>query len=84
MLYRIVITHESGSPALKVSNSRKRRDAAEQLAEYMAYQHVKDHAGLDTAWGNKARLAVRAIDPRLGGTADLFHGYFLTITPSRS
>jgi hypothetical protein len=80
MIYRIHLTAGNGLP---VSETRKRADAAALLAETLVRNVVRFNAGLDTAQGNAAILAVRAIDPTRGGTAT-FYGRMLTITPSRS
>jgi hypothetical protein len=80
MLYRILLTTEGHTLARA---EKRRSDAAMLAAETVAHDRIAAHGGLDTKRGHRAMAAVQAIDPRKGGTADVY-GATLFITPSRS
>jgi len=94
MIYRIHLTagdDGSGVPrGLPVSETRKRADAAADLAETLCWNSIRANNGYEdaapyelTAEATRALADVRAIDVERGGHAT-FYGRTLFITPSRS
>lgn len=88
MIYRIAITNVSGNQDLKRADSRKRADAADLRASRMVYDLIRDHAGLGTPWGREAFDRALAACAQLfdgkGSDTELFQGYHLHLTVSRS